>query len=272
MSGGLGDGHWAGRPILPTCQPRSSDGVCAELQQHFRQTLVVSLDNARALRGCASAHPGPRTAPCRVRHAARRTRGTPRRPARLVIPPMPTIGRRVAAWHAWTAASATGLSDGPERPPVPRASAGSSVRGSSASPRSVLMSERPSAPASATARATSRDVGMRRRELRVEPERRRRAARGDDLGGGVGRLVDVRAGEVELDRLDVRRARRTSRRSRQRRSRRRRSRAAARARAAAAACRRGSAPARDWRARSRSASRRPSRRCAAARCLRAAAA
>ena len=43
-----------------------------------------------------------------------------------------------------------------------------------------------------------------RRELRVERQRRRLAARGDDLGGRLGRLVDVRAREVELDRLDRR--------------------------------------------------------------------
>ena len=40
----------------------------------------------------------------------------------------------------------------------------------------------------------------RRRELRVERQRRRGAAGGDDLGRRLRRLVDVRAREVELDR------------------------------------------------------------------------
>ncbi len=44
------------------------------------------------------------------------------------------------------------------------------------------------------------DVRVRGRELRVERELGGGATRGDDLRGGVGRLVDVRAREVELDR------------------------------------------------------------------------
>ena len=52
-----------------------------------------------------------------------------------------------------------------------------------------------------------RDVGMRGGELRVERQSRRRAAGRDDLRRRVGGLVDVRAREVELDRLDAGQAR-----------------------------------------------------------------
>ena len=47
------------------------------------------------------------------------------------------------------------------------------------------------------------DVPGRRRELRVERLRGARAAAGDDLRRRLGRLLDVRAREVELDRLDI---------------------------------------------------------------------
>jgi hypothetical protein len=39
--------------------------------------------------------------------------------------------------------------------------------------------------------------------LMSEPKRRRGTAGRDDLGGGVGGLVDIRTREIELDRLDV---------------------------------------------------------------------
>ena len=68
---------------------------------------------------------------------------------------MPTIGTSTASAHAWTHASAMGLSAGPEYPPAPRASFGRHDVLSTARPRIVLISERPSAPASATARADS---------------------------------------------------------------------------------------------------------------------
>ena len=70
-------------------------------------------------------------------------------------PPMPRIGTSTASAHAWTHASAMGLSAGPEYPPAPRASFGRHDALSTARPRIVLISERPSAPASATARADS---------------------------------------------------------------------------------------------------------------------
>src|SRR5581483_5285411 len=70
------------------------------------------------------------------------------------IPPIPTIGSLVASWQTVTACRATGFSAGPDSPPLPRASTGCSSR-SRAIARKVLMSERPSAPAAATARATS---------------------------------------------------------------------------------------------------------------------
>jgi hypothetical protein len=70
-------------------------------------------------------------------------------------PPMPTIGRSTAAAHAQTHARAIGLSAGPEYPPAARASTGCPEERSSARPRMVLISESPSAPASATARADS---------------------------------------------------------------------------------------------------------------------
>jgi len=47
------------------------------------------------------------------------------------------------------------------------------------------------------------EVGMRGGKLRVERQRRRRAARRDDVRRRIGGLVDVRAGEVQLDRVDV---------------------------------------------------------------------
>ncbi len=47
------------------------------------------------------------------------------------------------------------------------------------------------------------DVPGCRRELRVQRQARRGATCGHDLGCALGRLVDVRAGEVQLDRLDV---------------------------------------------------------------------
>ena len=58
---------------------------------------------------------------------------------------------------------------------------------------------RPSAPASATARAVEATSQAAGRQLGVERQARRGAARSDDLGGRLGRLVDVRAREVELD-------------------------------------------------------------------------
>ena len=98
----------------------------------------------------------------------------------------------------------------------------------------MFTSESPSAPACGDGARGLGDVPGRGRELRVERLRRRAARRRDELGRGLGRLLDVRAREVQLDRRDVVALVETSAdaaRSRRPRSRRRRPRSGRRARA-----------------------------------------
>ena len=71
----------------------------------------------------------------------------------LAMPPTPTMGSAQAARQVCTAASATGLSAGPESPPVTPPSSGFSVQWSIASPRSVFVSTSASAPPRSAARA-----------------------------------------------------------------------------------------------------------------------
>ena len=71
------------------------------------------------------------------------------------MPPMPRIGTSGSAWcTCQTQRSATGRIAGPDRPPVTPPSTGRIVSGSMTSPSRVLIIDSPSAPASATARAT----------------------------------------------------------------------------------------------------------------------
>ena len=67
---------------------------------------------------------------------------------------MPMIGRcGSACFTCQTQRTATGRMAGPDRPPVPPPSFGASVSRSMTMPSRVLMSEKPSTPASAQARA-----------------------------------------------------------------------------------------------------------------------
>ena len=94
--------------------------------------------------------------------------------------------------------------------------AGRSVAGSSARPRIVLTSERPSAPAAAAAVGHRRQVGEAGRELGEERLAGRRASGGHDLRRLVLGRGDVRTREVQLERrrdLSRRRAARRGRRS-----------------------------------------------------------
>ena len=68
---------------------------------------------------------------------------------------MPMMGMFTASYTCQTMRSATGSTQGPERPPKVLARMGRRVRGSMRMPRSVLMRQTPSAPASSQARATS---------------------------------------------------------------------------------------------------------------------
>src|SRR5579884_1990072 len=179
---------------------RSVSGVFARLLASSGPATPASSQAAASSSRTRAGAPGsakstvPRATSC----APHATNSSASRP--VWIPPIPTIGRPVASWQTPTAWRAIGLSAGPERPPLPRARTGRSLR-SRATARSVLTSDSPSAPAAATAR-DGRDVRMRGGELRVERKPGGAAAGGDDLRRRVGRLVDVGAREVELDRLD----------------------------------------------------------------------
>ena len=247
------------RTSLPRLRSRSSRTVLADLQG-FLSLSNLDYASARiaeraslrreARRRCALLVPArPPRAPrgsglgarrIREEHRAERDRSSrplPRGRARRLpvpTPPMPTIGRSTASAHACTHASAIGRSAGPEYPPAPRASFGRRVSGSSARPRIVLTSDSPSAPAAATARADSAMSHVAGESFAYSGLRRDGARRGDELGGRLGRLLDVRAREVELDRRDrvaSRRAARRRARSRSPRSRRRTPRAGRRGRA-----------------------------------------
>ena len=188
----------------------------------------------QARHGPAGARQGSRRAPCPARQPTLRRRSARARRARR------------DASHADDRQAGGperrvdgGQRDRPQRRPrvaaCRRRRAPAAAAASSASPRIVFTSESPSAPALATARASAATSGTEGESFAQSGSAVSRRAGRDDLGGRLGRLVDVGAREVELDRghiVATRRARRTSPRSRRPRSRRPRPRPVGRARRA----------------------------------------
>ena len=162
----------------------------------------------RPLRRRARSESGParrgrRRGSCRARRRSRRPRSARARRARTARRPCRRSGSRPRpSRRRRRRARPASAPDRSSRRCRGRAS-GSSVRSSSASPRSVLTSESPSAPAASTARAASAMSQAAGESFAYSGRLGGGAAGGDDLGRALGRLVDVRAGEVELDRLDV---------------------------------------------------------------------
>ena len=116
---------------------------------------------------------------------------------------MPTMGRSTASAQAWTHASAIGRK---RRAGVP---AGAACELRAAGHRVELEpANRVDQRETVRARGGDRprrlgDVPRRRRELRVQRLGGRLPRRGNELGSSLGRLLDVRAREVQLDRHDV---------------------------------------------------------------------
>ena len=115
---------------------------------------------------------------------------------------MPTMGTSTAPAQAWTHASAIGRSAGPEYPPTASASRGRSVRGIECQPANRVDEREPVGPRVDDGAGSGGDVPLRRGELRVERLARDRPGRRHELRRGLGRLLDVRAREVELDHGD----------------------------------------------------------------------
>ena len=169
---------------------------------------------AGQLRGelqCGSARPraGRGSSPCRRRPPSRRRRAIASASAPVSTPPMPITGIETAAATRRTCSSATVRTAGPESPPLPAPSQGSAAPGASGVAFIVLISETASAPPSSAATATaagSATFGVSftisgfavsgRSGLEQRPRLGRLLA--DDQPG-----LDVRAGDVELDRRDL---------------------------------------------------------------------
>ena len=118
-------------------------------------------------------------------------------------------GSRPPAHTAWTCASATARTAGPETPPVVPPSQGSPVRGCSAIPRIVLISDSALAPAPSAARATAATsdafgVSLTISGLSVSGRTRSSSARRSlRVGAHHEPGLDVRARDVQLERRDL---------------------------------------------------------------------
>ena len=194
----------AARRALGPVEVREADRVGERARSRARRAP------ARVRRGRGPAPTGRRRPPSRPRRPTRRRARTAARPARCGCRPCRgSAGGASAARTCHTQRTATGRIAGPDRPPVTPPSAGAIVSVSMTMPSRVLISENPSAPASAQARAmctmsvTSGDSlantgcagSAARRTAPMTRERRDRVAR-EDLAAAL----DIRAGDVDLER------------------------------------------------------------------------
>ena len=147
---------------------------------------------------------------CRPRRASRRRPAAPARVVRATLRPSRRSGSDTRAATSPTCASAIARTAGPETPPVPPPSHGSAgSRGSRAMPRSVLISETASAPCCLGGRgdlARRRAVGRQLDDQRLGRVRADRVEQAGDLarvGADHQPGLDVRAGDVELERGDL---------------------------------------------------------------------
>ena len=159
---------------------RVADGVGEPVEAALGERLASSRRRGRAPTGRGRSR-------CRRRPPRRRRGRTPARRSRCGSPPMPRIGTSGrAACTCHTQRTATGRIAGPDSPPVTPASAGRIVSVSMTMPSSVLIIDRPSAPASTHAAGDRDDVGDVGRELgeHRHPGGAVAAHGGDDRGGG----------------------------------------------------------------------------------------
>ena len=197
-------------------QPRSSRTVFADLQGFFpidhwqrparradpriRAPRLRRRSSARIRAGAAGS--ANRMVPSETTLAPTATSSSASSPEHT--PPIPTIGTSTACAHAADAREG----DRPERRTGVAAGAAAErrlQRGGVERQAADRVDERePVRPGRDDGPRRLADVPRRGRELGVERLRRARPAGGDDLGRALGRLLDVRAREVELDHLDVR--------------------------------------------------------------------
>ena len=188
-------------PLVECCCFQCPECPAGPAQRVGWQVRCVRAGRAAA-RGTPRCQPGRRSPPPRGTRAhpsrsrfRRRRRSAGRRPSR----------------HVWTAASATGLSAGPESPPVIRRAAAPASGGRSRAPRSVFVSTSASAPPCSAARRWQRGRRLLGESLTQSGRSVARPAEAHDglrLGGVAAdrdaAALDVRAGDVELERGDAR--------------------------------------------------------------------
>ncbi len=120
-----------------------------------------------------------------------------------LTPPIPTIGTSTARAQAAMQARATGLRAGPGVPPGPATELRAQGGGVERQAANRVDQREAVRPRGHDCLGRLADVRRRRRELRVQRFRGAGAAAVDDLGRRLGRFLDVRTREVELDHLHV---------------------------------------------------------------------
>ena len=182
----------------------------------------------RARLGCARVRAGRRRAPSRARPRSPRPRRARARRGPTRPRPCPRSGRRPPPRTRGRRRARPAGGRGPSSRPTPAREPGPQRARIEREPADRVDERQPVGARRDDRARRLRDVPLRGRELRVERLRRRPARRGDELGRRLGRLLDVRARQVQLDRGDpvvARRGARSRARSRPPRSRRPRPRA-----------------------------------------------